>query len=71
MGATSPFVREPYWFSDIGPLRIQQLGPDAEACEWHEHDGLAVGHDQHGRPTCVLLMNAPRRLGEARRLLAA
>jgi NADPH-dependent 2,4-dienoyl-CoA reductase/sulfur reductase-like enzyme len=71
MGAAGSFVREPYWFSDIGPLRIQQVGMDAAACEWHHHDGLVVGHDQRGRPACVLLMNAPRRLGEARRLLAA
>ena len=71
LGACEPFVREPYWFSDIGPLRIQQVGRDAVVCEWRDRDGLTVGHDASGRAACVLLMNAPRRLGEARRLLAA
>lgn len=71
LGSAAPFVREPYWFSDIGPLRIQQVGLQAEACEWRSRDGLSVGLDSSGRPTCVLLMNAPGRLAEARRLLAA
>jgi 3-phenylpropionate/trans-cinnamate dioxygenase ferredoxin reductase subunit len=71
LGSAEPFVREPYWFSDIGPLRIQQVGLQAEACEWRSHDGLRVGLDSSGRPSCVLLMNAPGRLAEARRLLAA
>jgi 3-phenylpropionate/trans-cinnamate dioxygenase ferredoxin reductase subunit len=71
LGDGRPFVREPYWFSDIGRLRVQQLGLASAACEWHDRDGLAVGHDASGRPACVLLMNTPHRLAEARRLLAA
>jgi len=71
LGDAAPFVREPYWFSDIGRLRVQQVGLAAAAVEWRERDGLTVGHDGAGRPACVLLMNTPQRLAEARRLVAA
>ena len=71
LGDTRPFVREPYWFSDIGRLRVQQVGLAAAAVEWSDRDGLTVGHDESGRPACVLLVNTPTRLGEARRLVAA
>ena len=71
LGDRRPFVREPYWFSDIGRLRIQQVGLASAACEWRDRDGLSVGLDAAGRPACVLLMNTPQRLAEARRLLAA
>jgi hypothetical protein len=71
LGDRRPFVREPYWFSDIGRLRIQQVGLASAACEWRHRDGLSVGYDASGRPACVLLMNTPQRLAEARRLLAA
>jgi NADPH-dependent 2,4-dienoyl-CoA reductase/sulfur reductase-like enzyme len=71
LGANQPFVHEPYWFSDIGPLRIQQIGNQSAACEWRTLEDLTIGHDDAGRPACVLLINAPRRLAEARRLLAA
>jgi 3-phenylpropionate/trans-cinnamate dioxygenase ferredoxin reductase component len=71
MGDATPFRREPYWFSDIGRLRVQQVGLAAAAVEWCERDGLTVGSDGTGRPACVLLMNTPQRLAEARRLVAA
>jgi NADPH-dependent 2,4-dienoyl-CoA reductase/sulfur reductase-like enzyme len=71
LGDETPFVREPYWFSDIGRLRVQQVGLAAAAVEWRERDGLTVGHDERGRPACVLLVNTPQRLAEARRLVAA
>ena len=70
-GSREPYVRDPYFFSDIGPLRIQQVGLAAAAVEWAEEDGLWVGRDEHGRPSCVLLLDAPARLGDARRLVAA
>src|SRR5947209_5538320 len=69
LGDETPFVREPYWFSDIGRLRVQQVGLAAAAVEWRERDGLTVGHDNTGRPACVLLVNTPQRLAEARRLV--
>ncbi len=70
LGSTEPYVREPYFFSDIGPLRIQQVGVADAAVEWHEDDGLVVGRDPTGAPACVLLINAPARLREAREIIA-
>jgi 3-phenylpropionate/trans-cinnamate dioxygenase ferredoxin reductase component len=72
LGSTEPYVREPYFFSDIGPLRIQQVGLADQAVEWDKDDeGLIVGRDTAGLPACVLLLNAPTRLREARDLCAS
>ena len=71
LGSTAPYVRDPYFFSDIGPLRIQQLGLADAAVNWHEEDGLLVGRDPRGAPACVLLINAPARLREAREIIAS
>jgi 3-phenylpropionate/trans-cinnamate dioxygenase ferredoxin reductase component len=71
LGSTAPYVRDPYFFSDIGPLRIQQVGVADAAVEWREEDGLVVGRDRTGAPACVLLLNAPARLREARELIAS
>jgi hypothetical protein len=71
LGSTAPYVREPYFFSDIGSLRIQQVGRSDAAVEWHADEGLVVGRDSDGVPACVLLLNAPARLREARELVAA
>ena len=71
LGSTAPYEREPYFFSDIGPLRIQQIGVADAAAEWHDEDGLVVGRDPSGVPACVLLLNAPTRLREARELIAS
>jgi 3-phenylpropionate/trans-cinnamate dioxygenase ferredoxin reductase subunit len=70
-GSREPYVRDPYFFSDIGPLRIQQVGLADGAVEWAEEDDLMVGRDEYGNPACVLLLDAPARLGEARKLVAA
>jgi len=70
LGSTEPYVREPYFFSDIGPLRIQQVGVADQAVEWDDGDRLVVGRDSAGVPACVLLFNAPTRLREARELIA-
>ena len=71
LGSTASYVREPYFFSDIGPLRIQQVGVADAAVNWHEEDGLVVGRDPQGAPACVLLINAPARLREAREIIAS
>jgi 3-phenylpropionate/trans-cinnamate dioxygenase ferredoxin reductase subunit len=71
LGSTTPYVREPYFFSDIGRLRIQQVGVGAAAVEWFEDDGLFVGRDLGGAAACVLLLNSPARLLEARDLVAS
>ena len=69
MGSNAPYVRDPYFFSDIGPLRIQQVGLPDQVCDWSEDDSLIVGRDAGGAVTCVLLMGAPTRLLEARQLV--
>ncbi len=71
LGATEPYVRDPYWFSDIGPLRIQQVGVAPAACEWSHRDGLHIGSGSDGRPACIVLLDSPQRLNDARRLVAA
>jgi 3-phenylpropionate/trans-cinnamate dioxygenase ferredoxin reductase component len=71
LGATAAYARDPYWFSDIGPLRIQQIGLATAACEWERRHDLHIGRDEAGRPACVLLVDAPHLLNDARRMLAA
>jgi 3-phenylpropionate/trans-cinnamate dioxygenase ferredoxin reductase component len=71
IGRAAAYGREPYWFSDIGSLRIQQVGLAAAACEWSTRDGLHVGSDHLGRPACVVLLDCPARLNDARALIAA
>lgn len=71
LGSAAPYVREPYFFSDIGSLRIQQVGLVATVVEWRADDGLMVGRDAQGTAECVLLLNSPARLREARELVAS
>jgi NADPH-dependent 2,4-dienoyl-CoA reductase/sulfur reductase-like enzyme len=71
LGAKTPFVRNPYWFSNVGPLRIQQIGFAPAVCSWSESDGLRVGRGHDDRAACVLMLNTPHRMNDARRLLAA
>lgn len=70
LGDESPYVREPYWFSDIGPLRMQLVGRAESADTWEDEDGLLVGRDTSGSIAAVLLINAPARLNEARERVA-
>ena len=61
LGSPEPYVREPYFFSDIGSLRIQQVGvADAAAASGHEDGGLAVGLDVQARPRASF-SSTPRR----------
>jgi 3-phenylpropionate/trans-cinnamate dioxygenase ferredoxin reductase component len=71
LGSRAAYVREPYWFSDIGPLRMQQVGLAEAACEWADVDGMQVGLDAAGRPACVVLLGLPSRLRDARELVGA
>ena len=71
LGSPASYARDPYFFSDIGPLRIQQVGAVEKAVVWDDRDGLAVGCDETGAPACVLLLDAPTRLLEARALVAS
>ena len=71
LGSTAPYVREPYFFSDIGPLRVQQVGVAGAVDVWEGDDDFAVGRDASGAVACVLMLNAPARLNEARELVAS
>ena len=53
------------------PCASSRSGCADAAVAWREQDGLSVGCDRSGAPACVLLMNAPTRLLEARELIAA
>jgi 3-phenylpropionate/trans-cinnamate dioxygenase ferredoxin reductase component len=68
-GSAAPYIRDPYFFSDIGPLRIQQVGLPADVCEWSGDDSLIVGRDADERVACAVLIGAPARLREARELV--
>jgi NADH dehydrogenase FAD-containing subunit len=69
-GSAARYARDPYWFSDIGRLRLQQIGLASAATSWRDDgDGLSLGLDRGGRTACVTLVDAPRRLAEARTLL--
>ena len=70
LGSSAAYAREPYFFSDIGRLRVQQVGVADAAVEWSDDDGLWVGLDSAGSTACVLLLNAPSRLRTARELVA-
>ena len=70
LGSSEPYVRDPYYFSDIGPLRVQQVGLASAVATWRDEAGLMVGRDPDGRVAAVLFLNAPARLNEARSMLA-
>ena len=69
VGAARPFDVEPFWFSNIGPLHLQELGFGDQAEEWEEIDGVHVGRDAEGQAVAVLVLSAAR-LREARAILA-
>ena len=72
LGSAAPYVREPYFFSDIGPLRIQQVGARRRGRRrGATRTASPSAATRGGAPACVLLLNAPARLREARELVAA
>jgi hypothetical protein len=68
-GVGGPYERLPYWWSDIGPRRLAEVGVAEAARSWSVEDGLHVGRDAAGETVCVLVVDEPRRLREARSLL--
>ena len=68
-GNGGPYERLPYWWSDIGPRRLAEVGFAGAVSSWAEEDGLHVGRDTSGTPACVLVVDAPRRLREARTIV--
>ncbi len=70
-GVDGELDRLPYWWSDIGPRRIAEVGWAGAAVEWRDEDGLHVGRDADGSVVCVMVVDEPRRLREARALVLA
>jgi 3-phenylpropionate/trans-cinnamate dioxygenase ferredoxin reductase subunit len=70
-GVDGTFDRMPYWWSDIGPRTIAEVGVAANVAEWRVEDGLRVGRDEAGAVVCIFVEDDPKRLREARELLAA
>ena len=59
----------PYWWSDIGPRRLAEVGWAGAVATWAQEDGLHIGRDASGNVVCVLVVDEPRRLREARTLV--
>ncbi len=68
-GHAGPYDRLPYWWSDIGPRRLAEVGFAGAVKQWAEEDGLHVGRDAAGAPACVLVVDSPGRLREARAIV--
>lgn len=68
-GEVGPYERLPYWWSDIGPRRLAEVGWAGAVATWAQEDGLHIGRDASGNVVCVLVVDEPRRLREARTLV--
>jgi hypothetical protein len=69
-GEPGELDRLPYWWSDIGPRRLAEVGWADAAVEWASEGGLHVGRDASGDAVAVLVVDEPRRMREARALVA-
>ena len=69
VGNAGAYDRLPYWWSDIGPRRLAEVGFAGAVTSWTEEDGLRVGRNTAGESVCVLVVDAPRRLRDARAML--
>jgi 3-phenylpropionate/trans-cinnamate dioxygenase ferredoxin reductase subunit len=70
-GVGGPYTRLPYWWSDLGSHRVAEVGWAGAAVTWAAEDGLSVGRDPTGAIAAVLIVDAPRRVREARALVGA
>ena len=68
-GVAGAYERLPYWWSDIGPVRVAEVGVAEAVSEWAVEDGIHVGRDATGAIACALVVDEPRRLREARQLV--
>ena len=68
-GVDGELDRLPYWWSDIGPRRIAEVGWAGAVAEWRREDDLHVGRDVDGAIVCVTVVDDPRRLRAARQLV--
>jgi NADPH-dependent 2,4-dienoyl-CoA reductase/sulfur reductase-like enzyme len=72
LGTAGPdYDRLPYWWCDLGPRQLGELGDAGSVADWRVEDGLHVGRDAAGEVACVLVVDEPRRLREARAMLLA
>jgi 3-phenylpropionate/trans-cinnamate dioxygenase ferredoxin reductase subunit len=70
-GEDGAYDRLPYWWTDIGPLRVAEVGCAQLAVEWTDDGELYVGRGEEGDVVCCTVINNPRRLREARELLVS
>jgi NADH dehydrogenase FAD-containing subunit len=68
-GVAGDYERLPYWWTDIGELRVAEVGVAEHVAEWSDVDGLHVGRDAAGEVVCAMVVDDPRRLREARGLV--
>ncbi len=68
-GEAGSYDRLPYWWSDIGELRVAEVGVAEAVAEWREEAGLHVGRAMDGTVVAVLVVDETRRLREARTLV--
>lgn len=70
-GVAGTYERLPYWWSDLGPRRLAEVGWAGAAAAWADEDGIHVGRDAAGAVVAALVVDEPRRLREARTLVQA
>jgi 3-phenylpropionate/trans-cinnamate dioxygenase ferredoxin reductase subunit len=70
-GVGTALERLPYWWTDIGPRTFAEVGWADAAVAWLDEGGLTVGRDAAGEAVAVLVVDEPRRLRDARKLLGA
>jgi 3-phenylpropionate/trans-cinnamate dioxygenase ferredoxin reductase subunit len=68
-GVAQPYERLPYWWSDLGPRRLAEVGWAGAVEIWTDEDGIHVGRDAGGVVVAALVVDEPRRLREARALV--
>jgi 3-phenylpropionate/trans-cinnamate dioxygenase ferredoxin reductase subunit len=69
-GEEGCYDRLPFWWSDVGPLRVAEVGVGSLAVEWQEDAGMHLGRNAEGELVSALVVNDPRRVREARALLS-
>ena len=68
-GVAGDYGRLPYWWTDIGQLRVAEVGVSALVTDWRVEGDLHVGRDAAGSIVCAMVVDDPRRLREARQLV--
>jgi NADPH-dependent 2,4-dienoyl-CoA reductase/sulfur reductase-like enzyme len=69
-GVAGELDRLPYWWTDIGPHTFAEVGWAEAVAEWTDEAGMHVGRDPGGEPVAALVVDEPRRLREARAIVA-